>query len=178
MSSKTPSDNDKGSADNVTPIKDRRANPGFDSEIYMERLANTFESSAHRWEIIVYPSLLAFVVLAGIGFFLVYSLTTDVASLARNVNLLTQSMNGVVVSMSDIAVHMKGISNDVNLMSYQMNNLEPMRASMDNMNASMNSMSASTHGMAISTDAMRQHMGALNYNVGKPMSMFNSFMPW
>ncbi len=171
MTSKTPSDSDKGNIDNVTPFKDRRASPDFDSEIYMERLANTFESSAHRWEIIVYPSLLAFVVLAGIGFFLVYSLTKDVASLARNVNLLTQSMNGVVVSMSDIAVHMKGISTDVNQMSYQMNHLEPMRMSMENM-------SASTHGMAMSTDAMRQHMGALNYNVGKPMSMFNSFMPW
>jgi len=36
----------------------------------LERLANTFDSSARRWEMVVYPSLFAFVLLAGYGFFL------------------------------------------------------------------------------------------------------------
>ncbi|VAW55258.1 hypothetical protein MNBD_GAMMA05-2376, partial [hydrothermal vent metagenome] len=36
----------------------------------LERLANTFDSSAKRWEMVVYPSLFAFVLLAGYGFFL------------------------------------------------------------------------------------------------------------
>ncbi len=44
----------------------------------MERLADTFESSAKRWELIVYPSMVAFIVLAVYGFYLVYTLSRDV----------------------------------------------------------------------------------------------------
>ena len=44
----------------------------------LERLANTFDNSARRWEMVVYPSLFAFVLLAGYGFFLIYRLTHDI----------------------------------------------------------------------------------------------------
>ena len=42
----------------------------------MDRLSEAFESSARRWELIVYPSLFAFIILAAYGFFLVYSLAS------------------------------------------------------------------------------------------------------
>ena len=39
----------------------------------MDRLSAAFETSARRWELIVYPSLFAFVILAAYGFYLVFS---------------------------------------------------------------------------------------------------------
>lgn len=127
---------------------------GESGDYHMERLATTFESSARRWEMIVYPSLFAFIVLASYGFYLVFSLTHDVASLARNVSVLTQSIDHMVVNMDSISTNMKSIS------------------------ANMETMNQSTRSMAISADGMRYQMGAMNYNIGRPMSQMSSFMPW
>ena len=39
--------------------------------MHLERFARSFEISARRWELVVYPSLFAFIVLAAYGFFLI-----------------------------------------------------------------------------------------------------------
>ena len=41
-----------------------------------ERLSETFETSARRWELIVYPSLFGFILLAGYGFLIFKSCRT------------------------------------------------------------------------------------------------------
>ena len=153
-----------------TPNNERRANVTSISaaqvasetgEHHMERLATTFESSARRWEMIVYPSLFAFIVLASYGFFLIYSLTHDVASLARNVSVLTQSIDHMVVNMDSISGNMGGISSDLH-----------------SINNSMDTMNVSTRSMALSVDGMRNQVGAMNYNIGRPISQMSNFMPW
>lgn len=146
----------------ITSIGAQRRNEGGD--VHMERLATTFENSARRWEMIVYPSLFAFIVLASYGFYLVYSLTHDVASLARNVTVLTQSIDRMVGNMDTISGNMTS-------MNEKMNELEPIRINMEAMNQS-------TRSMAMSADGMRYQMGAMNYNIGRPISQMSSFMPW
>lgn len=37
----------------------------------LDKFSRTFEASARRWELVVYPSLLAFIILAAYGFFLI-----------------------------------------------------------------------------------------------------------
>jgi flagellin-like hook-associated protein FlgL len=137
----------------VTPIANSRSGELGDANS-MERLASTFENSARRWEMIVYPSLFAFIVLACYGFFLIYSLTHDVSSLARDVSKLTQSIDRMVGNMDSITGDMGTISSN------------------------MESITSSTQSMAVSADLMRYQMGAMNYNIGRPMSQMSSFMPW
>jgi predicted PurR-regulated permease PerM len=144
----------------VTRIDDGRS-ASENGERHMERLATTFESSARRWEMIVYPSLFAFIVLASYGFFLIYSLTSDVASLARNVSTLTQSIDHMVVNMDSISGNMVSISGDLN-----------------NINGSMNAMNDSTRSMAMNVDGIRHQVGSMNHNIGRPMSQMSSFIPW
>lgn len=160
MTDKTPenSKQDRHTA-KLTPIAG-----GKERDDHMERLATTFESSARRWEMIVYPSLFAFIVLASYGFYLVYSLTHDVASLARNVSVLTQSIDRMVINMDSISGNMAE-------MNTKMDELAPIRHNMEAMNES-------TRSMAMSADGMRYQMGAMNYNIGRPMSQMSSFMPW
>ncbi len=160
MTEKTPEKPNKERRANVTSISAGQTNEET-GEHHMERLATTFESSARRWEMIVYPSLFAFIVLASYGFFLIYSLTHDVASLARNVSVLTQSIDHMVVNMDSISGNMVSISGDLG-----------------RINNSMDTMNASTRSMAISVDGMRHQVGAMNYNIGRPMSQMSSFMPW
>lgn len=71
-----------------------------------DRFARTFEASARRWELIVYPSLFAFIVLAAYGFYLIYNLTHDVSILAhsidRNMGANMTSMSQSVLKLADI----------------------------------------------------------------------------
>lgn len=160
MTDKTPENPSKERRANVTSISGTP--PSSESgDHHMERLATTFESSARRWEMIVYPSLFAFIVLASYGFFLIYSLTHDVASLARNVSVLTQSIDHMVVNMDKITSNMGAISGDLH-----------------RINGSMDTMNASTRSMAMSVDGMRHQVGAMNYNIGRPISQMSNFMPW
>lgn len=160
MTEKTPESTSKDRRAKVTSINSAQTG-GETGEHHMERLATTFESSARRWEMIVYPSLFAFIVLASYGFYLIYSLTHDVASLARNVSVLTQSIDHMVVNMDSITSNMVSISGDLN-----------------EINGSMDTMNESTRSMAMSVDGMRHQVGAMNYNIGRPMSQMSSFMPW
>lgn len=160
MSDKTPESKNSEHRVNVTSIN-AAEETSETGEHHMERLATTFESSARRWEMIVYPSLFAFIVLASYGFYLVYSLTHDVASLARNVSVLTQSIDHMVVNMDSISTNMGGMSTDLH-----------------SINNSVSTMNDSTRSMAMSVDGMRHHVGAMNYNIGRPMSQMTSFMPW
>lgn len=120
----------------------------------MEMLANTFSASARRWEMIVYPSLFAFILLAGYGFFLIYSLTQDAHQMAKNMQDISKNM--VVISESMITVSQNT----------------------DNQSAAMREMVVNMHGMNASMNQMRQDMSVMNYNVSRPMSKINSFMPW
>jgi hypothetical protein len=164
MSENTPdSTKQDRQAAKVTPISGS-SEEVESGEHHMERLATTFESSARRWEMIVYPSLFAFIVLAIYGFFLVYNLTHDVASLARNVSVLTQSIDRMVINMDEITGNMGE-------MNAKMSELTPIRSHIEAMNES-------TRSMAMSADGMRYQMGAMNYNIGRPMSQMSSFMPW
>jgi len=120
----------------------------------MEMLANTFSASAKRWEMIVYPSLFAFILLAGYGFYLIYSLTQDAHQMAKNMQDISNNM--IVVSESMIAV-----SQNTNRQTAAMQDIV---ANMQNMNVSMNQ--------------MQRDMSVMNYSVSRPMNKINRFMPW
>jgi len=122
--------------------------------LHLERLADAFLASAKRWEMIVYPSLFAFIILAGYGFFLIYSLTKDAHSMAQD--------------MASISVKMDSISQNMVLMTQ----------TLDSQNASMSDMVVSMRGMNMSINQIRYDMSIMNQSVSRPMSFMNSFMPW
>jgi len=120
----------------------------------METLSKAFRESARRWEMIVYPSLFAFILLAAYGFYLIFSLTQDAHYMAKNMQQISDNMT--VISESMILVS-QNTNNQTEAMQKMVNNMNAM-------NASMNKMS---HDMAV-----------MNYSVSRPMNKINSFMPW
>ncbi len=155
----------------------------------LEGLCNSFQRSARRWEIIVYPSIIALIAMMAGAFFFIYTLTRDMRDLALqmepqlglsiirvadSISLLSTSLDQMSRNIDTMRARMETMSTDVSSMSKQMDhmrNLETMTAQMAQMNASMYSMNAQA-------DAMRQNMQSMNRSFGKPMSMFNTFMPW
>jgi hypothetical protein len=148
----------------------------------MDRFVKVFEASARRWELVIYPTMLAFVILAAYGFFLIYTLSRDihtvaigmdpemgehlthisdsVAYLSENVRTMTRRMDRMTNSIDDISVKMNALET-----------LDPMLVSMRGMDSSMRT-------MTITGDQMRNEMTYMGRNIGRPLSKMNNFFPW
>jgi len=156
----------------------------------LERLANTFDSSAKRWEMVVYPSLFAFVLLAGYGFFLIYRLTHDIAVLSQSVTHMAVIVSDVMPRMSNDLTRMTssvdnmtgniagmsgdigGMTIEISSMSGQMNSLTPMSKNIQSMTHNIGSMNRSVYGM-------QRDMHGMNRTVSSgPFGMMNDVMPF
>jgi hypothetical protein len=123
------------------------------------------QQRSKRLQIVVYPSLVAFIVLAAYGFFLIASLTRDVHSLAGSVAgmaaTVDRDMAAIAAKMVDMDSHMV-----------------EMNTHMQVMNNRMELMTANTSQMAAATTGMQRDMWSLNQNVSTPFSMMNQALPW
>jgi uncharacterized protein YoxC len=148
----------------------------------LDRLSEAFETSARRWELIVYPSLFAFIILAGYGFFLIYSLATDVHYLAisvdSNMTVLASNMQSVSDNMTHMTANIKIMATNLTDINRKVGTLEPMLTSINSMDQSMGSMERSIQSITVSTHNMRSDMAIMNQNVSRPMSFMNTFLPW
>lgn len=127
----------------------------------LDKLSDAFMASARRWEMVVYPSLFAFILLAVYGFYLVYSLTMNVTQVAED-------MHKVSASMERVVVHMGAVSH----------NLVLMTQTVDSQSASMHEMVRQMQGINRSVNQIRYDMSVMNNSVSRPMSFMNNFMPW
>lgn len=162
-------------ADDVTDVV-ADANTGY------ARLSEVFESSARRWELIVYPSLFAFIILAAYGFYLIYNLARDVHYLAisvdTNMTTLAGNMQNVSENMSQLTANVRAMTVTLDAIDGKMKTLEPMLVNLDSMDGAIQSMTRATHHMGRSTHYMQADLARMNNNFGRPMSFMNSFMPW
>ena len=152
---------------------------------YMSQFARSFEASARRWELVVYPTMLAFIVLAAYGFFLIYKLTNDIGEIVgqmedisismvninKNFSSTTNNMNTVARNMVKITTYMDQMSTDIKEQNAAMHVIV---VSMREMNESIDSMSYTMYNMSYDT----QTMGRNIENVSGPMRFMNNFMPW
>ncbi len=149
----------------------------------LERLANTFDSSTRRWEMVVYPSLFAFVLLAGYGFFLIYRLTHDIAILSQSVThmavivsdampRMTKDLGTMTGSIDNMTGNIDGMTTEIVSMSNQMNSLTPMSNNIKSMTHNIGSMNRSVYGM-------QRDMHGMNRTVSSgPFGMMNDIMPF
>lgn len=142
--------------------------------VCMDKFARTFEASARRWELVVYPSMLAFIILAAYGFFLIYSLSNDIGRLAN-------SMDTVVNSMDHVAVNMTAVSGNVALMSGNLTHIATDTGqgtqSMRDMLVRLDKMNTTMAVIAVPMYQIRNDMGRMSNNmrhVAGPMKM----APW
>ncbi len=141
----------------------------------MHRLSEAFETSARRWELIVYPSLFAFVILAAYGFYLIYSLARDVHYLAISVDTNMTVMSSNLQSVSD---NMGYMTANIRTMTTSMKDINENVATLEPMLTNISSMNQSMRSMTYSTGYMQRDMSRLNHSVARPMSVMNTFLPW
>nr|VFJ76595.1 MAG: hypothetical protein BECKFW1821C_GA0114237_11062 [Candidatus Kentron sp. FW] len=203
----TSSQRTTGSSTGTAPGRSTPGRSARRGEAHLEHFAKTFEASARRWEMIVYPSMLAFIVVAVYGFYLVYSLTRDmhtlsnsmdpdmqphmdtladsVSSLSGSIDVMTrqvEKMTQSVLSMDKTMVAINGnmsfMREDMSRMTGSMNNMEPMLVNLAEMNVAMHRMNESIVSISMSITKMSHDVGAASHQFVRPMSVLNSFAPW
>ncbi|MGB7552130.1 MAG: hypothetical protein WBM15_11290 [Chromatiaceae bacterium] len=141
----------------------------------MDRLSHAFETSAKRWELIVYPSMFAFIILAAYGFYLVFSLAKDVhymaISIDTNMTVLASNMQSMSDNVSLMSGNVRLMATSVESMAADVTTLKPMMTSMESLNQSIRLMTQTTGNMS-------NDMGNLNRSISRPMGFMNSIMPW
>jgi hypothetical protein len=143
----------------------------------VDKFARSFEASARRWELVVYPSLLVFIILASYGFYLIYTLTNDVARLAG-------SMETVVVSLDNVADKMNAVSGNVSLIPSNLNSIAVdvgvESETMIDMVKTMNKINKSKTVMTVPMYQMRSDPGVMSRNVHTttgPMNVMRGILP-
>jgi len=173
------------SADTEAVAKEAEHMLFTDMAQYMSQFARSFEASARRWELVVYPSMLAFIILAAYGFFLIYKLTTDIdqitvqmgeirgsmVNINENFGSITNNMNTLTKSMVKMTGFVDSISQDVREQNAAMGAIV---VSLDRMNHSIDTMSYTIYQMSYDTASMGRNL----QNTTGPMRFMNSFMPW
>ncbi len=156
-------------------IKDCEVTDSRLNAFAIDRLSQAFETSAKRWELIVYPTLFAFIILAAYGFYLIFSLAKDVHALSITVDSNMTAMSRNMQTMADNVTQMTRsvhvMSTSVDTMSHDVRTLQPMLASIQNMDLAMQQ-------MTLSMSSMRTDMSMMNQTFGRPMNFMNKVMPW
>lgn len=155
----------------------------------INELAKTMTQGIRRWEKVIYPMMIAFIILAAYGFYLIYNVSKDMRNISTDMyamtkavvtmtNTLNQKMNQIDRQMGAINIHMDKMNRNMEAVTRMDEHLIEMTTAINSMNASVNSMSHSIYSMVYSTNAMSSNLGELNDNISTPMKPMNSMMPW
>ncbi len=162
----------------------------YDQQEGLNRLADMFDKSARRWEMVVYPSMFAFILLAGYGFYLIYHLTHDISVLSRSVTHMavivsdampkmsgdmrgmTNNIKEMTSSVDSMTGNIETMTSELDQMSDQMNTLEPMSRNLANMTHTMGNMNRSVYGM-------QRDMSGMNRTISNgPFGFMQDMMPF
>ena len=163
---------------------------------HIERMLRQMERSSRRWEKFVFPAMIAFILLAGYGFFLVYSVTRDMNMIAQFLDRdLRENMQSISTEMNEMSDHVDGMRQSVSAISFQMDPLRDLRPmlseiqklddSLGRINGTMSSMDNSVGDMNESMTSLDESMyrmgddvGDMNESFSSPVKMFKRMMPW
>ncbi|MFK5969119.1 MAG: DUF948 domain-containing protein [Candidatus Marithrix sp.] len=140
----------------------------------MEKFVSNFQQSTRRWEIIVYPAMFAFVILAGYGFFLIYSLTHDMSSMARSMDPdMGEHMGSMTNSISTLSEQIQIMSGQVQMMtrtmsdiSVKLDTLQPMLSHIAQMDHSMVNITTSLSSIDTMMVQMDRSMTRMDGSIG------------
>jgi hypothetical protein len=154
------------------------------SDISLDMLARTFAASARRWEIVVYPFIVAFAVLASFGFYLIYNMVSDVHRVTGQMVTIERTMVAVSENMARVTENMAVMTTNMVAVTANMNTITQevvhMRKSFDEaiaiaarMDQKMAVMLPIAHRMQVDADIMTQRM----HSMTRPMNFMTSFVP-
>lgn len=136
----------------------------------------TLEVLETRWKYAVFPAMIAFIILAAFGFYLIYGMLQRMEDLSHNVYRMTEVIQQSMPSMQNDMTHMSNNIQQINTTIQQ--NFPRLAQNVSTMSSDMKDMSYSTTSMAGTTHNLSQNVWELNKNVSQPLSLMNNIIPW
>lgn len=137
------------------------------------------DASTKRMQMLVYPAMVAFVILSAFGFYLIFSLTSDVRRMA---DTFVGMSGSIEKNMDNIAGTMNHMSGTMDVLSSSTSNMTTDIGKMTNTTSEMSNaitgMKPAIYDMAASTNNMQRDFWSLNKNISTPLGFMNSFLPW
>lgn len=143
------------------------------------RLVMALVQSNRRWQIVMFPLLFAFSLLAAYGFYLVINLVQDIDTMARAVDVnmgfmsermaqISRNLDGLTGSVRDISVNLDDLTGTVSAMNGKLNTLPPMLDSIRNVDLrigsvdqTMRSLDGRMGSINATLHIMNEHMAAV-----------------
>jgi len=148
-------------------------------ESELQEFEKKADASTKRMQMLVYPAMVAFFILSAFGFYLIYSLTSDVRRMANTFVHMSGSIETNMDSIAGTMGHMSGkMDNLVDSTESMSSNVGNMTASTGEIVNSMSGMRSATYDMAASTNNMQRDMWSLNKNISTPLGFMNNFLPF
>lgn len=143
------------------------------------RLVAALVQSNRRWQIVMFPLLFGFSVLAGYMFFLILHLVNDIDTMARAVDVnmgfmsermaqISRNLDGLTGSVRDISVNLDDLTGTVMAMNVKLDTLPPMLDSIrdvdlriGSVDQTMRSLDGRMGSMNATLHTMNEHMAAV-----------------
>lgn len=123
----------------------------------------------NRWKYAVFPAMIAFVLLASFGFYLIYNMLQRMEDLSRDVNRMVNVLEDSLPSMTG----------DMRTMNVTIStSLPALENQIADMSQEMKRMSYSTASLSATTRNMGHNLREVNKNISTPLSIMNSVVPW
>jgi hypothetical protein len=150
----------------------------------LARLLTAIERSNRRWQIVMFPSLLAFLVLAFYGFYIIVSLVSDIDRMANtvdtymgavsdrmtqvsmNLDELTGSVRNISVNLDELTGTVRSMEDTVAVIATNTETMTPMLGTMAAINNNMETMNIRIDTIAGNVDRMNQQMYAMTNVMG------------
>jgi len=159
----------------------------------VEKMAEAMTGGIKKWEKVLYPMMIAFIILAIYGFILIYQLANDVKRISDNMLIMTRAVvtmtNTLNVNMGKIDAQMSAINLTMDRMRRTIENINKDTAvisdvmpSLHNQFASMNTtmtrLDERVGAIQTAADTMARSLWELDANISEPMNSLNSMMPF
>ncbi|HID01081.1 MAG TPA: hypothetical protein EYP05_07105 [Piscirickettsiaceae bacterium] len=159
----------------------------------VEKMAEAMTGGIKKWEKVLFPMMIIFIVLAGYGFFLIYQLAHDVRQISSNMLIMTRAvatmtstlnlnmqkidaqMGAINLSMDRIYQSMDAIRQDTQIIGQIMPQLNDHFSAM---NQAINTMNKKVTVLTDAADSMARSLWELDQNISEPMNSLNSIMPF
>lgn len=143
-----------------------------DTVMTMSMAVTTISRALARWERVILPMMLGFILLAAYGFYLIFNLVYDIGMISNNVAQMTMTVDK---NMMAITEELKDMKREVANMSGSVNN---MQKDMSQMNQGFQRLNLHVGHIDYSAEKMSTDLWEMSRNISGPMSTMNNVMPW
>lgn len=157
---------------------------GFEDRECLAGLLRAIERSNRRWQIVVFPALFAFSILAIYGGFLVFQLEGHVhrmtnsiegnmdavadrmTQVSMNLDELTGSVKNISVNLDELTGTVRSMGDTVEVIAVQVQTMGPILESMEGINANLASVERRMHSISGNVENMNKQLYAMTNLMG------------